>query len=112
MNAAQIVMRDIQRHGAMLLQLLAKAVAQTREARLKRSQRSGGLVPEVTRNANTSNRFQASEREVAPRVQTNVSKSTQALGRLTGIGRTGLGTLFKVMAFTHRDLMVPPGFEH
>ena len=36
----------------------------------------------------------------------------QALARLTGIGRTGMGTLFKVMAFTHRDLPVPPGFEH
>ena len=36
----------------------------------------------------------------------------QALARLTGIGRTGMGTLFKVMAFTHRDLPSPPGFEH
>jgi len=36
----------------------------------------------------------------------------QALARLTGIGRTGMGTLFKVMAFTHRDLPAPPGFEH
>ncbi len=36
----------------------------------------------------------------------------QALARLTGIGRTGMGTLFKVMAFTHRDLPTPPGFEH
>ncbi len=36
----------------------------------------------------------------------------QALARLTGIGRTGMGTLFKVMAFAHRDLPAPPGFEH
>jgi NADH dehydrogenase [ubiquinone] 1 alpha subcomplex assembly factor 7 len=36
----------------------------------------------------------------------------QALARLTGIGRTGMGTLFKAMAFTHRSLPVPPGFEH
>jgi SAM-dependent MidA family methyltransferase len=36
----------------------------------------------------------------------------QALARLTGIGRTGMGTLFKAMAFTHKTLPVPPGFEH
>ena len=36
----------------------------------------------------------------------------QALARLTGIGRTGMGTLFKAMAFTHRGLPTPPGFEH
>lgn len=36
----------------------------------------------------------------------------QALARLTGIGRTGMGTLFKAMAFTHHSLPVPPGFEH
>jgi SAM-dependent MidA family methyltransferase len=36
----------------------------------------------------------------------------QALARLTGIGRTGMGTLFKVMAFTCRGLPAPPGFEH
>ena len=36
----------------------------------------------------------------------------QALARLTGIGRTGMGTLFKAMAFTHRSLPLPPGFEH
>ena len=36
----------------------------------------------------------------------------QALARLTGIGRTGMGTLFKVMALMHRDLPAPPGFEH
>ena len=44
-----------------------------------------------------------------PRAQAH--EIDQALARLTGIGRTGMGTLFKVMAFTHRDLAVPPGFE-
>jgi len=36
----------------------------------------------------------------------------QALARLTGIGRTGMGALFKAMAFAHRSLATPPGFEH
>ena len=36
----------------------------------------------------------------------------RALARLAGIGRTGMGTLFKVVALTHRDLPAPPGFEH
>ncbi len=36
----------------------------------------------------------------------------QALARLTGVGRTGMGTLFKTMAFAHRSLPAPPGFEH
>ena len=45
-----------------------------------------------------------------PRAQAH--EIDQALARLTGIGRTGMGTLFKAMAFTHRELPVPPGFEH
>ncbi len=34
-----------------------------------------------------------------------------ALARLTGHGRTSMGTLFKAAAFAHRSLGVPPGFE-
>ena len=34
-----------------------------------------------------------------------------ALARLTGNGRTDMGALFKVAAFTHRAVGVPPGFE-
>ncbi len=34
-----------------------------------------------------------------------------ALARLTGHGRTGMGTLFKVAAFAHPKLGTPPGFE-
>jgi SAM-dependent MidA family methyltransferase len=35
----------------------------------------------------------------------------QALVRLTGYGRTGMGTLFKAAAFAHRSLGVPPAFD-
>jgi SAM-dependent MidA family methyltransferase len=34
-----------------------------------------------------------------------------ALVRLTGHGRTGMGTLFKAAAFAHRSLGVPPAFD-
>jgi len=34
-----------------------------------------------------------------------------ALARLTGLGRTGMGTLFKVASFAHPSVGVPPGFE-
>ena len=34
-----------------------------------------------------------------------------ALARLTGHGRTGMGTLFKVASFAHPSVGVPPGFE-
>jgi SAM-dependent MidA family methyltransferase len=34
-----------------------------------------------------------------------------ALARLTGHGRTGMGTLFKVAAYAHANLGTPPGFE-
>lgn len=34
-----------------------------------------------------------------------------ALARLIGHGRTGMGTLFKVAAFAHPSVGVPPGFE-
>jgi NADH dehydrogenase [ubiquinone] 1 alpha subcomplex assembly factor 7 len=34
-----------------------------------------------------------------------------ALARLTGFGRTGMGTLFKAMAVTHPSLGTPPGFK-
>jgi len=34
-----------------------------------------------------------------------------ALARLTGHGRTGMGTLFKAVAFAHPKLGTPPGFE-
>jgi len=34
-----------------------------------------------------------------------------AIARLTGSGRTGMGTLFKAMAFAHKTLGAPPGFE-
>jgi SAM-dependent MidA family methyltransferase len=34
-----------------------------------------------------------------------------ALLRLTGIGRTGMGLLFKAAAFAHRSLGVPPAFD-
>ncbi len=34
-----------------------------------------------------------------------------ALARLTGHGRTGMGALFKVAAYTHPKLGTPPGFE-
>jgi SAM-dependent MidA family methyltransferase len=34
-----------------------------------------------------------------------------ALDRLTGVGRTTMGELFKVIAFTHPQLGTPPGFE-
>jgi SAM-dependent MidA family methyltransferase len=34
-----------------------------------------------------------------------------ALARLTGTGRTGMGTLFKTIAFTHKTLSAPAGFE-
>ncbi len=34
-----------------------------------------------------------------------------ALARLTGHGRTGMGTLFKVAAYAHPKLGTPPGFE-
>jgi SAM-dependent MidA family methyltransferase len=34
-----------------------------------------------------------------------------ALVRLTGHGRTGMGRLFKAMAFAHPSIGVPPGFE-
>ncbi len=34
-----------------------------------------------------------------------------ALARLTGRGRTEMGELFKVAAFAHRSVGVPPGFE-
>ena len=34
-----------------------------------------------------------------------------ALARLTGHGRTGMGMLFKVAAFAHPAVGVPPGFE-
>jgi SAM-dependent MidA family methyltransferase len=33
-----------------------------------------------------------------------------ALARLTGHGRTGMGTLFKVAAYAHANLGTPPGF--
>ncbi len=34
-----------------------------------------------------------------------------ALARLIGHGRTGMGALFKVAAFTHPSVGVPPGFD-
>jgi NADH dehydrogenase [ubiquinone] 1 alpha subcomplex assembly factor 7 len=34
-----------------------------------------------------------------------------ALARLTGHGRTGMGTLFKAAAYAHPKLGTPPGFE-
>jgi len=34
-----------------------------------------------------------------------------ALARLTGHGRTGMGTLFKAAAYAHAKLGTPPGFE-
>ena len=34
-----------------------------------------------------------------------------ALARLIGHGRTGMGTLFKIAAFAHPSVGVPPGFE-
>jgi SAM-dependent MidA family methyltransferase len=34
-----------------------------------------------------------------------------ALARLTGHGRTGMGMLFKAVAFAHKTLSPPPGFE-
>lgn len=34
-----------------------------------------------------------------------------AVARLTGAGRTGMGTLFKTMAVAHRSVGTPPGFE-
>jgi SAM-dependent MidA family methyltransferase len=35
----------------------------------------------------------------------------KALARLTGHGRTGMGSLFKVAAFAHPKVGTPPGFE-
>ena len=34
-----------------------------------------------------------------------------ALARLTGTGRTGMGQLFKAVAFAHPNIGTPPGFE-
>jgi SAM-dependent MidA family methyltransferase len=34
-----------------------------------------------------------------------------ALARLAGVGRTGMGSLFKVLACTHPSLPPPPAFE-
>jgi NADH dehydrogenase [ubiquinone] 1 alpha subcomplex assembly factor 7 len=35
----------------------------------------------------------------------------QALLRLTGYSRSGMGMLFKAAAFAHKSLGVPPGFD-
>lgn len=40
-----------------------------------------------------------------------IAEIDAALARLTGSGRTDMGTLFKSMAFAHPSLGVPPGFE-
>jgi SAM-dependent MidA family methyltransferase len=39
-----------------------------------------------------------------------VADVNAALARLTGAGRTGMGTLFKAIAFTHPRMSTPPGF--
>jgi SAM-dependent MidA family methyltransferase len=39
------------------------------------------------------------------------AKIDSALARLTGRGRTEMGTLFKAAAFTHRSLGAPPAFD-
>jgi len=43
--------------------------------------------------------------------RTIVADIDSALARLIGRGRTGMGALFKVAAFAHPALSVPPGFE-
>jgi SAM-dependent MidA family methyltransferase len=35
-----------------------------------------------------------------------------ALARLIGLGRTGMGEMFKVACFAHTSVGVPPGFDH
>ena len=53
----------------------------------------------------------------AAKLKANASSSAvaadvdAALARLTGHGRTGMGTLFKAAAFAHSSVGVPPGFE-
>ena len=52
----------------------------------------------------------------AARLKTKASPDTAyqvdvALARLAGIGRTGMGSLFKVVACTHPSLPAPPAFE-
>jgi SAM-dependent MidA family methyltransferase len=39
-----------------------------------------------------------------------VADVNAALARVTGSGRTGMGTLFKAIAFTHPRMSAPPGF--
>jgi SAM-dependent MidA family methyltransferase len=56
---------------------------------------------------------------IAPRAETLKSGATEtqsadidsALARLTEGGATGMGTLFKVVAFSHPELLQVPGFE-
>ncbi len=53
----------------------------------------------------------------AARLKTNAATPAAAdaidtaLARLTGHGRTGMGTLFKAAAYAHASLGTPPGFE-
>ena len=52
----------------------------------------------------------------AARLKANASRTRAAeidaaLARLTGVSRTGMGALFKAMAFAHPKLGTPPGFE-
>ncbi len=46
----------------------------------------------------------------APR--TKAAEVDAAVARLTGHGRTGMGTLFKAIAFAHPEVGAPPGFEN
>jgi SAM-dependent MidA family methyltransferase len=42
--------------------------------------------------------------------RTKAHEIDSAMARLTGSGRTGMGTLFKAMAVAHRSLGTPAGF--
>ena len=51
----------------------------------------------------------------AAALKTNATRTAPAeidtaLARLTGHGRTGMGNLFKAMAFAHPKVGTPPGF--
>jgi SAM-dependent MidA family methyltransferase len=53
-------------------------------------------------------RAAALKARAAPAVAADIDS---ALARLTGGGRTGMGELFKAVAFAHRSVGTPPGFD-
>ena len=66
-----------------------------------------GAIPAPPRHRDPRRHAQGRKRRRA-----RAADIDHALARLIGHGRTGMGALFKVAAFAHPSLGVPPGFDH